>query len=135
MNNTIAHHPLTDAQPGPEVWCPLASFAPVYMLSMTSYSTDYHLGQLRLAVLAVSLPIPLCLPTSLLAGQLEKLKSPWLSVSTAQQHPNQQCVIMMLILSPNHSTEPATGKNTDFIPAKIRTKRKVIVWHKHPVGL
>lgn len=43
----------------------------------------------------------------LCTGSLAELKSPWLSVSSAQQHLKHQCTIdITLILNPNHSPGP-----------------------------
>ena len=64
MNNAIAHHPPTDAQPVPKQQPPPASFPPVYILSMTSYGMEYAFGQFGSAVLAV-LPPSSCAPPHL----------------------------------------------------------------------
>ena len=60
-------------------------------------------------------------PASLLAGQYEKLKSPWLRVSTAQEELKHQHVInIILIPSPKHSTISSTRKKINSIPAETR---------------
>lgn len=50
-----------------------------------------YIGHFGSAVLIFASPTFLCTPPSLLVGQHEKLKSPWLSVSTALK----QCKILV----------------------------------------
>ena len=79
------------------------------------------------------LPASCAPPASSLKGQYEKLKSPWLSVSTAQQQLKRQCVIsILLILNPKHSTTPATRIKINAIPAETRT---AICSQRHPQGM
>lgn len=63
------------------------------VLSHTVYSMGYFFGQFVSAVLIVSSPSFLCLPTPSQAGQYEKLKCPWLFTATAQQQVKHPCVI------------------------------------------
>ncbi|GAB0188317.1 hypothetical protein GRJ2_001297000 [Grus japonensis] len=67
--------PKANAQLVPELPCLLAN-PPSYVLSMTSYGTEYPFGQFGSAVLAVSPPSFLGTPAFSLVGQYEKLKSP-----------------------------------------------------------
>jgi len=55
------------------------------LLSIMSHRMGYSFGQAGSAVLAMSPPSYLCSPGSPLAGQCQKLKSPWLCLRTAQQ--------------------------------------------------
>ena len=81
MHNAIACYPVADAQPVPKQWFPcLPTNSQVYILSMTLDSMEYPFGQLGPAVMAILPPSFFC--TSLLA-EGGKLKSPWLSISTA----------------------------------------------------
>jgi len=69
MHNTIACHLLMDVHPIPEKQSQPPSQLPlVYILSVTSYGTEYPFGQFGSAVPAVSPPVFLCIP-SLLAGR------------------------------------------------------------------
>ena len=68
MHNAIAHHVLTNAQLVPEQQStPPGQLPPLYILGMTSYGMECPFGQFGSAVLAVSPPNFLCIP-SLLAG-------------------------------------------------------------------
>ena len=68
------------------------------------------------------LPAPCAPAASSLVGQQEKLKSPWLYVSTSPQHLKHRCVIsIILILNPKHNTIPATRRKNNSIPAEART--------------
>lgn len=65
-------------------------------------------------------PLPSsCIPPAYsLAGQYEKLKNPWLSISTAQQQLKHRCVInIILTLNPKHITVLANS-----VPAETRTE-------------
>lgn len=73
---------------------PLWPTPPIFIvLSHTVYSMGYPLGQLVSAILILSSPSFLCLPSPSLAGQYEKLKCPWLCTATAQQQLKHPCVI------------------------------------------
>lgn len=63
------------------------------VFSHTVYSMGYFFGQFVSAVLILSSPSFLCLPTPSQAGQYEKLKCPWLFTATAQQQVKHPCVI------------------------------------------
>ena len=121
QRKTIAHHPPTDAQPVPEHLPPASSPPSLY----TEHDVIWYgifLWPVWVTVLAVSPPSFLCPPAYSLVGWGEKLKSPWLSVNTAQQQLKHQCVInIILILNPNHITVPATRKKINSIPAETRT--------------
>lgn len=77
---------------------------------------EYPFDQFGSALLAMLLPSFLC---ACLMSEHGKLSRPFLRVrSTEQKH---QCVIkMILLLNPNHSIVPATGKKIDFIPVRTR---------------
>lgn len=86
----------------------------VWNISLDSWGLLY-----RLCLFAAS-----CTPLACsLAGQYEKMKSPLLSVSTAQQQLKYWCVIN-IILKPKHNTVSATRKK--FIPAETRTGGKIL---------
>lgn len=87
------HSPLSDrclAHPHP-------AFPLVYILSMTSYGMEYPLASWGKLPGCVSSQILMDL-SNLLAGQHEKLRSPWLSVSIAQQHLSRGCVINIALM-------------------------------------
>jgi len=79
-----------------------------------------NLGQLSWVCPLPAPAAPLACP---LAGQSEKLKSPWLGVSTAlQQLKHQRVINTLLILNPKHSTLPATmRREINSILAETRT--------------
>lgn len=119
MHNTISHHLLTNVQAAPKSWPISTSF--FFLFRTMTYDVEYPFGQWGSTVLAVSPPIFLCPPPSLLAGQCEKLKNPCLRVSTAQCQREQQCVInIILFLYPKHSTVPDTRRKINFIPWESR---------------
>lgn len=65
---------------------------------------------------------PCATPACPLAGQCEKLKSPWLSVSTALQQLQHRCVLsIILTLNPKHVNIPDARKKINSVPAKHRT--------------
>jgi len=71
------------------------------------------------------LPAPAAPLACSLAGQSEKLKSPWLGVSTAlQQLKHQHVINILLILNPKHSTTPPTRRKINSILAETRTTDK-----------
>lgn len=90
MCEAIAHNQPTDAQPAP----------PVLLFSMIPRVMGHPSGP-ESAVLVLSPPSSLCTLSSLLAGQREELKSPWLCVGTAQQQLQQHAISVILILNPN----------------------------------
>ena len=68
------------------------------------------------------LPTSCTPPTSLLVGWGEKQKSPWLSVSTAQQWLNHPCDINTVFnTNVKHSPILATAKKMNSIAAKCST--------------
>ena len=105
--------------PHPEQWPPPSFVA--------QHDTTHTLWDIPWASLGHSsclchLPSPGAPPATSLAGQHNRLKSPWLSVSPALQQLKHQCVIsIILILIPKHSTIPATRKKINTIPAKTWT--------------
>lgn len=67
-------------------------------------------------------PASCAAPASLLAGQCEKLESPWHSVITAVQPLKPQCVIsIILILNPKYSIISTTRKKINSMPDETRT--------------
>lgn len=92
-----------------------------------SYGMRYPFGQLGSAVLVLSLPSSLYSPSlPLLAGQQEKLKCLWCTVSTAQQQQKHQCAInIVLILNPKHSTIPGTRKKVNSILSDTRNTNHI----------
>lgn len=87
------------------------------------YDVEYLFGLPGSAGLAVSSSSSWCSPSSLLAGQCEKLKCPWLSVSTVlQQHKYQFSVNTVLVTNPKHNTIQDTTKEMISIPASPRTQ-------------
>ena len=108
MNNAAAHYMLTEAQP-----------SSTYMFYRSAWCHIVSLGHLSCLC-----PLPaFCAPPAFsLAGYHEKLKRPWLSVSTALQQVEHQCVFsIILILNPKHTTMPTTRRKINSVPAKIKT--------------
>ena len=75
MHNTVAHHPLTNAQPIPKPQCPLADFPSLY--------TGHDVVWCGIRLWLVWVSCPGCVPSQFLvrsqpplAGQYEKLRSP-----------------------------------------------------------
>lgn len=62
--------------------------SPVLLFHIISHGMQYPFGQSGSVVLVLSNPNLLCTPASSLARKHEKLKSPWLCLSTAQQQLN-----------------------------------------------
>lgn len=63
-------------------------------------------------------PISMCIPSPSVAAQQQKLRCPWLSVSTVQQL-KYGCVSNVISsLHPKHSAEPATRKKVNSTSAK-----------------
>lgn len=59
---------------------------------------------------------------SSLTRHLEKLKSPWVSVTAAQQQLKDKCVInVIFVLNPKYNTIQAIRKKDNCIPAETRT--------------
>jgi len=90
MHNAIAHHLLTDAQPVPQQRLPSWPASPRFIRwvwhHMVRNILFASLGQL---CWLCPLPISHALPTFSLAGQHEKMKSPWLlrtKTSVCYQH-------------------------------------------------
>lgn len=69
-----------------------------------------------------------CVPlTSSLERQCEKLKSPWLRVSTVQQQLKHWCVIFfILIINPKQNIILATRKKIKSTPVKTHTNHSKI---------
>lgn len=126
MHNAVAHHPLTDAQPGPQQ--PLPCPAPPVLLSkMTPHGMGYSFGQLGSPVPVLSPPSSRCTPAPLLAGQHGKLNNPWLCVSDALQQLKHRCAIsIILILHVKHNAMPGTRKKMTSIPSKTYPSQNII---------
>lgn len=95
---------------------PWLAFPLVFILSMISCGLEYPWGQLSwLCPLPAScVPHPPC-------WWGEKLKGPWLAVSTAQQQLQYQCVIDIILIHGNNLWQPPTRKKFNSIPAGTRT--------------
>ena len=100
MYNVIAHHLLTDAHPIPKQ-------------RPYQFIVPHDATWCGTSLWSAWITCPDCVPSqllvhpqaSLLAGHNEKLKGPYLSVSTALQQLKHQCVISIIfILNPKHST-------------------------------
>lgn len=57
-------------------------------------------------------------PVSSLAGQHETLKSPWFRVRPTQQQLNHQCVNIIPVLNPKHSSVTVTGEKNQLSQPK-----------------
>ena len=70
---------------------------------MIPYAMEDLFGQLSAAVPALSPPSSRFALSSSLARQCEELKYPWLSVGTAQQQLQHQCMIITIFIkNPKH---------------------------------
>lgn len=97
---------------------PPSQFHPVYILGTPFHSTAYAFGQFGLAVLAM--PASPSFSCMWILAEHGKLKSSWLGVSTTEL--KHQCVIyIILLVTPKHSTVPATGKKINSILAETST--------------
>jgi len=124
MHYAIAHVSPTNAQLVPVQQSPPWPASPKFMCSAWCHMVwNIPLASWRQLSWLWPLPAACASAASPLAGQCEKLRSPWLSVSTAQQHLNHQCVInIILIPNPKQSTISATRKKINSIPAETRTE-------------
>lgn len=117
---------------------PLWPTPPIFIvLSHTVYSMGYPLGQLVSAILILSSPSFLCLPSPSLAGQYEKLKCPWLCTATAQQQLKHPCVINIGFLpKAKYSTILDTiTKKTNSVPSETRTVCWLLIYYLPPSPL
>lgn len=120
----IAHHSPTGAQPVSEQQAPGQ-----LSLQFICWAWCFMVWNIPLALWGqlfwlCSLTALCALPAYSLADY-EKLESPWLSASTAEQQPNQECAInISLILKLKHSTVPANREKIDIIPDDTRTTWK-----------
>lgn len=75
---------------------------------------DIHMGQSWSGALALYPPSPCALPASSLSGQHEKIKGPWLSVSTTKQQLKHLCVTTTIFIQKisNSVTQPLWRKLT-----------------------
>ena len=121
MQLLTTHWPMSSQSPSSRPPHP-SQLPPVLLFSMTSYGLEYPWASLGQLSQLCPLPASCAPPASLLAGQYEKLKSPWLRISTAQQQLKHQCVInVILILNPKRNTIPATRNKINSTPAETRT--------------
>lgn len=106
IHKAIVHHPLSHGQWVSQQQLALPWQLPtVYILGIIC--TEISLGS---AVLAVAPPSFLCSQSSSLAGCYEKLRSPWISLSAAQQQVNHQGFVnIILTLNPKHCTSYLEG--------------------------
>lgn len=122
MHSAVAHLPLVDAQPKQQQCHPqptpqLSSLAQHLMVrDIPRPAGVSRPGSARSQLLVQPQP-----PSSL-PGQHQKPKSPGLCVRPALQQLTHRCAFSTtLILSPAHSTVPATKKKTNSTPDKTRT--------------
>jgi len=124
MQNMIAHHQWTDAQPVPEQWQPFLPWPIPH-----GFIADHNVIQCGTSIWPVCISCPASVPSQLLvhpqlphlAGKHKKQKTLWLSVRTAQQL-KQWCVVSVIFsLNPKHRTVPAVRKKINSNPAKTRT--------------
>jgi len=103
------------------VFCLFLNLVCIYLFMPYSTTSRWHLSSwLQAASWLCPLPAPCaCTPSSSLAGQHEKLNSPWLSVSTAEQQLKHQCVITTVFsTNPKHGSIWASAKKSNSIWAK-----------------
>lgn len=96
----------------------------VLLFNMTPHGIGYPLAIFSV-VLAVSPSARCAHPTFLLAGQHQKLKRPWLWVSTAVQLNHQCHISIIFILNPNYSIIPATRRKFNSVTGETRTPWKL----------
>lgn len=127
MHNTIAYHPLIDAQLALEQRLPIQSYPYCFerFFCMTPYGMKYPFGQLRSPLLALSPPDFMCpLGPPHWQGSMRRWK-PEMSLalcSTTQQQLKHRCVISILwVTNLKHNSIQATMKNNS-IPARPSTQ-------------
>lgn len=91
--------PASQSPVSPQAAAALQPAPPVLLFSMAPYGVGYSFGQFRSAVLVLSYSIFLCTPSSFLAGQYKKLKSPLTLSSAAQKQLKHPHYINILILN------------------------------------
>lgn len=100
-------------------WVPPSSpaYSPLLLFSKTTQYGISH-GHFLLAVLVLSPHSFLCIPSLLKARQYEELKSPWLSVSTAQQQFEHWWNVIFNLNQHHPSYQEATKKKINPILVK-----------------
>lgn len=105
MYSTFAHYTLTNDKPIPNQQPPCSKLIPVLLFHVIPYGIEYPFGQFGSAVLFFPLPGCCASPDSMLAGQCETMKIPWISVSTAEQQLKYHCLINIVFhLNPNKAS-------------------------------
>lgn len=108
------------------------------VFSYTVYSMGYFFGQFVSAVLILSSPSVLCLPSPSQAGQYEKLKCPWLFTATAQQQVKHPCLINVGFLPKakyNLILDTTKKKKINSVPAETRTVCWLLINYLLPIPL
>lgn len=117
MCKVIAHHPLIDAEP----ICEKQPSANSPSVIAEPRGIRYPFGLFESAALVLSPHSSSHTPSSIVAGQWEELKRPWIYVKTALQQLKHKCVVnIVLTLDPNQRTISPTRKKTNSVPAESR---------------
>lgn len=96
----------------------LLLFPELLLLSTEPFDTENPLGQVGSAVLPVSHPNYLSIPScGSRIRKRERGTCTWHCTSTVQQQPKHRCVInTVLVTNPKHTTVRAAAKNVNSIP-------------------